>query len=93
MDTQKAVAIRIQQLCAEKGYNLHALARKAGIPPTTLKTSFMGTVGIRALLLLNYYATDWRYLCMIFSQLRNLGRWNPKTKNKIAGIINDLSIR
>lgn len=42
MDTQKAVAIRIQQLCAEKGYNLHALARKAGIPPTTIKNIIYG---------------------------------------------------
>lgn len=37
MDTQKQVSLRIQQLCATYGYNIHSLARKAGIPPSTLK--------------------------------------------------------
>lgn len=42
MDTRKKVALRIQQLCAEHGYNIHSLARKAGIPPTTLKNIIYG---------------------------------------------------
>ena len=32
MDTRKQVSLRIQQLCAEHGYNINSLARKAGIP-------------------------------------------------------------
>ena len=43
MQTQKAVAVRIQQLCAEKGYTINSLARKSGIPPTTLKNIIYGT--------------------------------------------------
>ena len=43
MQTQKAVAIRIQQLCAEKGYNINSLARAAGVPPTTVKNIIYGT--------------------------------------------------
>ena len=42
MDTRKLVAVRIQQLCAAHGYNIHSLARKAGIPPTTLKNILYG---------------------------------------------------
>lgn len=41
MQTQKAVAVRIQQLCAEKGYTINSLARKSGIPPTTLKNIYI----------------------------------------------------
>ena len=37
MDTRKQVSLRIQQLCAAHGYNINSLARKSGIPPTTLK--------------------------------------------------------
>lgn len=43
MDTRKQVSLRIQQLCAEHGYNINSLARKAGIPPTTLKNIIYGT--------------------------------------------------
>ena len=42
MDTRKQVALRIQQLCAAHGYNINSLARKAGIPPTTLKNIIYG---------------------------------------------------
>lgn len=43
MDTRKQIARRIQQLCAEHGYNINSLARKAGIPPTTLKNIIYGS--------------------------------------------------
>lgn len=42
MDTRKAVSIRIQQLCAEKGCNINALARRAAVPPSTLKSILYG---------------------------------------------------
>lgn len=42
MDTRKLVSLRIQQLCAAHGYNINSLARKAGIPPTTLKNIIYG---------------------------------------------------
>lgn len=42
MDTRKQVSLRIQQLCAAHGYNINSLARKAGIPPTTLKNIIYG---------------------------------------------------
>lgn len=42
MDTRKQVSLRIQQLCAAHGYNVNSLARKAGIPPTTLKNIIYG---------------------------------------------------
>ena len=42
MDTQKLVSMRIQQLCAEHGYNINSLARKADVPPTTLKNIIYG---------------------------------------------------
>ena len=43
MNTQKQVAIRIQQLCAAHGYNINSLARKCGVPPTTVKNILYGT--------------------------------------------------
>lgn len=43
MDTRKQISLRIQQLCAEHGYNINSLARKAGIPPTTLKNIIYGS--------------------------------------------------
>ncbi|WP_305117509.1 helix-turn-helix domain-containing protein [Acutalibacter muris] len=43
MKTQKQVSLRIQQLCAAHGYNINSLARKSGIPPTTLKNILYGT--------------------------------------------------
>lgn len=43
MDTRKQVSLRIQQLCAEHGYNIHSLARAAGIPPTTIKSIIYGS--------------------------------------------------
>lgn len=42
VDTCKLIAIRIQQLCAEHGYNIHSLARASGVPPTTLKNIIYG---------------------------------------------------
>lgn len=42
MDTQKAVSLRIQQLCAIHGYNINSLSRQSGIPPTTLKNIIYG---------------------------------------------------
>lgn len=42
MDTRKQVSLRIQQLCAAYGYNIHSLARKAGMPPSTLKNIVYG---------------------------------------------------
>ena len=42
MDTPKQVSLRIQQLCAAHGYNINSLARKAGVPPTTLKNIVYG---------------------------------------------------
>lgn len=42
MDTRKQVSLRIQQLCAAHGYNINSLARKSGIPPTTLKNIVYG---------------------------------------------------
>ena len=43
MDTWKEISLRIQQLCAEHGYNINSLARRSGIPPTTLKNILYGT--------------------------------------------------
>ena len=43
MDTRKQISMRIQQLCAAHGYNINSLARKAGIPPSTLKNIIYGT--------------------------------------------------
>ena len=43
MKTQKQVSLRIQQLCAAHAYNINSLARKSGIPPTTLKNILYGT--------------------------------------------------
>ena len=43
MDTRNQVSLRIQQLCAAHGYNINSLARKAGIPPTTLKNIVYGS--------------------------------------------------
>ena len=42
MNTQKQVSLRIQQLCVAHGYNINSLARKAGVPPTTLKNTIYG---------------------------------------------------
>lgn len=42
MDTWKQVSLRIQQLCAAHGYNINSLARRSGIPPTTLKNIIYG---------------------------------------------------
>ena len=36
------VAMRIQQLCAEHGYNLNQLARSCGVPPSTVKNIIHG---------------------------------------------------
>lgn len=42
MNTRELVAMRIQQLCAEHGYNLHQLARSCGVPPSTVKNIIHG---------------------------------------------------
>ena len=42
MSTWKLVSLRIQQLCAAHGYNINSLARKCGIPHTTLKNIVYG---------------------------------------------------
>lgn len=42
MDTRKAVSVRIQQLCAEHECNINSLARKAALPPSTLKSIIYG---------------------------------------------------
>lgn len=42
MNTRELVAMRIQQLCAEHGYNLHQLARSCDVPPSTLKNIIHG---------------------------------------------------
>ena len=44
MDTQALVAMRIQQLCAEHGYNLNQLARSCGVPPSTVKNIIHGAM-------------------------------------------------
>lgn len=36
MNTKKALAIRIQEMISKKDLSVNALARKAGIPPTTI---------------------------------------------------------
>ena len=66
MDTRKQVSLRIQQLCAEHGYNINSLARKAGIPPTTLKISYMATVITLALSQSNCFVMGSEFLFMIF---------------------------
>lgn len=42
MDTRKAVAVRIQQLCAEHGYTINSLARKSAVAPSTVKSILNG---------------------------------------------------
>ncbi len=42
MDVRKLVSMRIQELCAEKGYNINSFSRWAGIPPTTIKAIIYG---------------------------------------------------
>ena len=55
MNTKKAVAIRILQLCNEKQLTINALANIAGLPPSTIysmlneKSQNPGTVSIKKL--------------------------------------------
>lgn len=42
MTTRICVANRILQLCRERNIAVHALARSAGIPPSTLKSILNG---------------------------------------------------
>lgn len=37
MDTRKAVANRLLELCEEKRLSVNALARSSAVPPSTLK--------------------------------------------------------
>lgn len=36
MNAKVAVALRIQELCAERGLTINALANLCGVPPTTI---------------------------------------------------------
>lgn len=42
MDTRHIVAERINALCQQQNLTLHALAHRAGIPPSTLKNIIYG---------------------------------------------------
>lgn len=42
MNTQEVVAARIKELCQEHKISVNALARSAGMPPTTLKNIVYG---------------------------------------------------
>ena len=42
MDTRKAVANRLLQLCGEKRLSVNALARLSAVPPSTLKNIING---------------------------------------------------
>ena len=42
MDTRKAVANRLLQLCGEKRLSVNALARLSAVPPSTLKNIITG---------------------------------------------------
>ena len=42
MDTRKAVANRLLQLCEEKNLSVNALARISAVPPSTLKNIING---------------------------------------------------
>ena len=86
--TQKATAKRIQQLCAEHGYNINSLARAAGVPPTTVKTLFTVPVGTPVSLPLNAYAMDWGFPYMISSIVMISEQTNQKKQSKRAAGIN-----
>ncbi len=42
MDTRRAVANRLLELCEEKRISVNALARSAAVPPSTLKNIING---------------------------------------------------
>ncbi len=42
MDTRKAVANRLLELCGQKNLSVHALARASAVPPSTLKNIING---------------------------------------------------
>ena len=42
MDTRKAVAKRIMELCDTQNITIHALARLSAVPPSTLKNIIHG---------------------------------------------------
>lgn len=42
MDVQKLVSMRIQELCAQRGHNIHSFTIWAGIPPATVKNIIYG---------------------------------------------------
>lgn len=67
MDTQALVAMRIQQLCAEHGYNLNQLARSCGVPPSTVKNIIHGASQIPALSPLSCCVMVWAFRSMISS--------------------------
>ena len=55
MNAKVAVALRIQELCAERGLTINALANLCGVPPTTIysmlneKSQNPGVVSIKKL--------------------------------------------
>lgn len=42
MKTSEAVRLRVEELCREKGMSLYALAYRAGMPESTLKSVMRG---------------------------------------------------
>lgn len=80
----KATAKRIQQLCAEHGYNINSLARAAGVPPTTVKNIVQVPVGTPVSLPLNAYAMDWGFPYMISSIVMISEQTNQKKQSKRA---------
>lgn len=86
--TQKATAKRIQQLCAEHGYNINSLARAAGVPPTTVKNIVHGTSRNPGIVTNNAYAMDWGFPYMISSIVMISEQTNQKKQSKRAAGIN-----
>ena len=42
VDTVHAVTRRIEELCRQRSLNIHSLARRSGVPPTTVKNIMYG---------------------------------------------------
>lgn len=62
MDTQKAVADRLLQLCEEKNLSVNALARISAVPPSTLKNSSTAVVRTQVWLHSKSSVTAWGFL-------------------------------
>ncbi|MFQ6967082.1 MAG: helix-turn-helix domain-containing protein [Subdoligranulum sp.] len=67
MDTQALVAMRIQQLCAEHGYNLNQLARSCGVPPSTVKNIIHGASHNPGIVTIKRCVMVWAFRSMISS--------------------------